>query len=483
MRPVIVRLAAPEFDDLRALLFRRYPDQEWATFARFGWRETPEALVLTLAALDPPGPGDLDEEVAHVAIAEPYSLRVALAAETHPLVVGIVHSHPQSYPPRPSPIDDDLDGYYGGYLGGFTRGRPYVSLIISEVEGELAISGRVFWRDEWLVVDRIVAERTPLLTWVGGRRPTREHLPRGRTARLAAAFGDEAGARLRRATVAVIGAGGTGSAAIEVLARAGVGRIIIVDPDHLDESNLERVHGSVPEHAKDRLPKAVIARDHVRAIDSSIEVRAYVGRLPQGEIIDTVVTADVALGCTDQQHSRLALSDLAVRYLVPSLDCGVVLEGEEGIVTGQIVQIVRFLAADPCAWCREMIVPQWLAQELMSEAERVQRRAAAAEARARGEDPNPYWRHQPQLNTVGYHTTVVGGMAAGYAIGWLTGRFEPPFTRLQMNLVAKFLDVTDVDQPPRPDCVCRRARGSADQGSADVLITPPSHWPAIREVQ
>src|SRR5437867_844778 len=102
---VTVRMASPEFELLRSLVFRRYPKEEWATLARFGWLETSRGLVLTLAALEAQQPGDVDESVAHVAIAEPYTLRTALAAEKHPLAVGVIHSHPRDYVPRPSSID------------------------------------------------------------------------------------------------------------------------------------------------------------------------------------------------------------------------------------------------------------------------------------------------------------------------------------------------------------------------------------------
>lgn len=479
---VIVRLAPPEFDQLRALAFRRYPHHEWGTFARFGWRDTPDGLILTLAGLDSPTPGDLDEDVGNISIAERYTLRAALAAETHPLAVGVIHSHPRNCVPCPSLIDDDMDTYYADYFSGFAPGRPYVSLILSEMNGELAISGRVFWEKNWLLADRFVAERSPLSTWVAGARSDHQESRHERTARLRAAFGDQAAARLRRSSVAVIGAGGTGSAAIEVLARAGVGRLIIVDPDHLEESNLERVHGSRPEHAIERTPKVSLARDHVRSIDPTVEVSPYIGSLPQREIIDAIVTADVALGCTDQQHSRLALSDLTFRYLVPSIDCGVMLEGANGAVTGQIAQFVRFLAADSCALCRGMVVSQRLAQELMSEAERTQRRAAAAVAHARGDEAGAYWHDEPQLNTVGYLTTMTGALVAGYAIGWITGRFDPPFSRLQMNLVQQFFDVTNAEELPRSDCVCRRVRGWADQAAIDALITAPTHWSPVRRV-
>lgn len=480
--PVIVRMASPEFEELGKLVFRRYPDSEWASFARFGWRLTPKTLIITLAALDVPQPGDLDNLVGHVKIAEPYSLRVALAAESHPLAVGIIHSHPRGCRPQPSWVDNDMDGYYSEFFEDFAPRRPYITLIFSKIEGELVLSGRVRWGGEWLQVSRFAVERTPVLTWIGGNVPIKGDHPRERTARLNAAFGDEAALRLRRSIAAVIGAGGTGSAAIEALARAGVGKIIVVDPDSIDESNLERVHGSIPEHAARKEFKVALARQHILSIDPSCHVDAYVGALPQKEVLDAVVGADIALGCTDQQHSRLALSDIACRYLVPSIDCGVMLEGQEGTITGQILQLIRFLAADPCALCRGLILPERLARELMSPQERVQRQMAAAEARERGDDPHPYWHDDVQLNTVGYLTTIAGAMAAGYAIGWLTGRFDPPFNRLQMNLTERFFDVTDSQNERRSECICSRVRGWADQAVADALITAPSHWRPARAI-
>jgi len=477
----IVRLAAPEWDQLREIVLSRYPNLEWASFARFGWRMTPEGLLVTLAALDPPDFGDLDYRVGNVAIQEPYSLRIALAAERHPLGVGVVHSHPRDCPPTPSRVDDDMDCYYATYFRDFAPRRPYVSLIVSILNGDIVVSGRVFWNGEWEPVARVLVSGGAECTWHPGEKA--EQQGRARTERLSIAFGTEAEMRLRRATVAVIGAGGTGSAAIEALARAGVGRLILVDPDAIEQSNLERVHGSIPQDAERRRKKVSVGARHVRAIDPTIAVEALVGALPQEEIVHRVVMADVVLGCTDQQHSRLALSDLALRYLVPVLDSGVMLEGSNGRVTGQILQLVRFLPADACALCRGLTDPQRVAQELMPETERRQRRAAGMAAAQRGEVGNAYWRDLPQINTVGYQTTVAGAMQAGYAIGWIAGRFVPPFSRLQMNLVAPYLDITDVDQPPRDNCACRCFRGWADQARADALITAPMHWRKPRAVE
>ena len=126
-----------------------------------------------------------------------------------------------------------------------------------------------------------------------------------------------------------------------------------------------------------------------------------------------------------------------------------------------------------------MIDPRRVAQELMSREERAQRAEAAAEAKIRGDDPDPYWQRERQINTVGYLTTAVGAMLAGYAIGWLTRRFDPPFERLQMNFVSPFLDVTDLPQKQRTECACTKFRGWADQASAEALISTPSHWPPV----
>lgn len=482
-REVLCRTSGATTAELLTLLFSRYPNREWATFARFGWRESDDRLLITLASLDKPSGEDLDSNVGHVAFQEPYSLRIALAAEQHRLGVGVVHSHPRGSRPAPSSIDDDMDGYYAEYFASFAPGRPYVSLIVSDIDGEVVLSGRIFFKNEWVTVSRVTVDGSgPLLqAWPNGNRPPAVAWKRERVARLAAAFGDEAAERLRRASVAVVGAGGTGSAAIEALARAGVGRLILVDPETLSLSNLERVHGSTPTDAQLGVPKVKIAADHVRSINPDCQVEAYVGALPQSEIVSAVVSADVALGCTDQQHSRLALSDLAIRYLLPTLDSGVALEGLNGRLTGQILQLVRFAPDDPCVVCQKMMDPVRVSQELMPPDERRRRRESAQKAEDAGENGSAYWRDDPQLNTVGYLTTTAGAMTAGYAIGWLTRRFEPPFQRLQMNLSAKFLDVTNSIAEFDPECSCQRVRGWADQGALEAYVTPPNHWsPAVR---
>ena len=480
----IVRMANPVAGQMFDHVFTRYPGEEWATFARFGWRDTPDGLVVTLAALDLPGPGELDPRVGHVAFQEPYTLRVALSAAEHPFALGVIHSHPDGFRTYASSVDDEMDSYYSGYFADFAPGRPYISLIFARRHGSVRGTGRMFWRGRWHQVRRFLTDHPRVdvdgVTSIELAQSRAQRI--GRVQRLASAFGEEAADRLHEACVGVVGAGGTGSPAIEVLARAGVGKIISVDHDRFTGSNLERVHGSEDRDVDSEPAKVAIAKRHVTSINPNCTVVALRGRLPQPAIVDALVHADVVLGCTDQQHGRLALSDLVTRYLVPAFDVGVSLEGADGKVTGQVIQLVRFMPEDACALCRRMISSFRVSQELMSEGERRQRRDAAREARQRGENPNAYWHEEAQLNTVGYLTTAAGALAAGFVVGMVTGRFAAGFRRLQMNLSAEWFDVTDVDHSPRPECVCRSAMGSADQGAADAMITAPTHWPAVESV-
>jgi molybdopterin/thiamine biosynthesis adenylyltransferase len=479
---VLLRMAAPDLNIL--LEAATSPDRkvaEWGCLARFGWREMPDRLLLTLASLDPPQHWEMTATYKSVSLHAPYMRRCALAAETHGLAVGVIHIHPPGVAPAPSADDDELARYLAEYFKDFTLGRPFASLILSAMEGEIAVSGQVLHADRWLDIDRVAAERRPdVVAWMQGRKPPPSPIPPARVARLTSAFGREAFQRLQRSTVALIGAGGTGSAAIPILARAGVGRLIIVDGDHVSESNLERLHGSRPSDAANWAAKVAVAKRSVAEYAPDVSVEAIIGRLPQKEVLDAVLSADVIMGCTDQHSSRLTVADVAARYLIPAIDCGGLIEGNDGVVTGQLVQIVRFLADDPCPRCRGMISETRLQQEMLPTSERAQPAEQAAMAVAQGERADPILTAVPQIDTVGYITTTSGTIAAGFVIGWLTGRFFPRFERLQLDLVMDSLGAVDRPQLRRAGCSCGMVRGHADQAKEYAPIAPPPHWPPVK---
>ena len=133
--------------------------------------------------------------------------------------------------------------------------------------------------------------------------------------------------------------------------------------------------------------------------------------------------AFTAQGATDSIHGRVALSDIAKHFLLPSIDIGLQTEGRDMRISNQTADFTVYNPESPCAFCYGLIDTTEMATEFMSEEERTTRLAAAQDAAVRGDDPDHYWRGIRQSQTVGYLTTMVGSLAAGNIEGWLTGAF------------------------------------------------------------
>jgi len=91
---------------------------------------------------------------------------------------------------------------------------------------------------------------------------------------LFAPIGSEGQERIRRSKVAVVGCGAIGSATCTLLARAGVGTLVIIDRDYVEASNLQRQILFEEEDAYQSLPKAQAAARKLAKINSEVEVQA-----------------------------------------------------------------------------------------------------------------------------------------------------------------------------------------------------------------
>lgn len=133
-------------------------------------------------------------------------------------------------------------------------------------------------------------------------------------------FGKAGQDRLRAANVAVIGAGGTGSAVIPQLALLGVGSIVVVDHDDIEESNRNR---HLCARHTDPIPgttKVAVARRMVGEYDSSIKVECVYASVLSEEGFAAVKSADYVLGCVDLEGVRLVLTELCAAYDKPYID-------------------------------------------------------------------------------------------------------------------------------------------------------------------
>ena len=122
---------------------------------------------------------------------------------------------------------------------------------------------------------------------------------------------------LLRSHAVIAGCGALGSFHAAALARAGVGRLTIVDRDYVEPSNLHRQWLFEEADAAEACPKAVAAARRLRSINSSIDVRGVVADLTAENADELLSGADVILDGTDNFETRYLINDFAVSRAVP----------------------------------------------------------------------------------------------------------------------------------------------------------------------
>jgi molybdopterin-synthase adenylyltransferase len=123
----------------------------------------------------------------------------------------------------------------------------------------------------------------------------------------------EAGQKaLAGSSVAVVGCGALGSVQAEILARAGVGCLRIIDRDYVEESNLQRQFLFGEADAGEALPKAVAAQRRIAQVNSGIHVEAETADLTPANIEDLLENVDLIVDGTDNFETRYLINDWAV---------------------------------------------------------------------------------------------------------------------------------------------------------------------------
>ena len=131
-------------------------------------------------------------------------------------------------------------------------------------------------------------------------------------------IGEEGQERLLGASAVLVGCGAIGAAAANLLVRAGLGRLRIIDRDFVEPSNLQRQTLFDESDARDALPKAVAAERKLRAINSSVTVEGIVSDVGPQNAADLLSSHfDIILDGTDNFETRFLLNDLAVKLGKP----------------------------------------------------------------------------------------------------------------------------------------------------------------------
>jgi hypothetical protein len=248
----------------------------------------------------------------------------ALIAEAYGRGMAIVkvHSHGVDYR-RFSATDDASDSaLFASMVSLLDDSLPHASLIMLP-DGELF--GRVLGEDGKIVAPlaSVMAVGDDIRIW------TERRLSQGSFAlRHAQAFGSGTTDLLRSMSVAVVGCSGTGSFVAEQLARLGVGRLVLVDPDIAEEKNLNRIVNSGKEDVYLARPKVHVLASAIARMGLNQEVMALQQTLLTPEAVKAVAECDVAFGCMDGVEGRHVLNRIAAFYLLPYFDVGVRLDAD-----------------------------------------------------------------------------------------------------------------------------------------------------------
>lgn len=161
-------------------------------------------------------------------------------------------------------------------------------------------------------------------------------------------LGREGQQRLLQSHVAIIGCGALGSAAAELLVRAGVGTIHLADRDYVEMSNLHRQQLFTEADAEQMNPKVVAAYDRLKAIRSDIELMTYAEHVDAMLMEQLAAQCDLIIDATDNFETRLLINDAVYRQGVPWI---------YGTCVGSTGSVYPFLPDDREAPCFRCLLP------------------------------------------------------------------------------------------------------------------------------
>ena len=131
------------------------------------------------------------------------------------------------------------------------------------------------------------------------------------------AIGEAGQARIAKATVAIVGCGALGSFQAEALARAGVGRLRLIDRDYVDYTNLQRQWLYDETDARNESPKAIAAARRLHQINRHVLTEPLVTDLSPSNAEELIAHSDLILDGADNLETRYLLNDLSVKLNIP----------------------------------------------------------------------------------------------------------------------------------------------------------------------
>lgn len=173
-------------------------------------------------------------------------------------------------------------------------------------------------------------------------------------------LGARSTATFSKTRVTVIGLGGGGSHIIQQLAHLGIGDFLIIDPDRVEFSNLNRLVGATYRDAESKTSKVAVGERLIKAVNPKAVVDVQAKKWQQCH--ELMRGTHVIFGCVDSYSDRDQIERLARRFLIPYIDIGMDVHKlpSEFAISGQVI---LSMPGGPCMRCMGFLKEDLLAQE------------------------------------------------------------------------------------------------------------------------
>lgn len=171
--------------------------------------------------------------------------------------------------------------------------------------------------------------------------------------------------KLGRATIGVIGLGGGGSMVVQQAARAGFGKLVLVDHDLVEEKNRSRTVGT--RSIDVGKPKAMAMKRLASEASKAVRVETCTDRFPSQASIELLKTCDLIVSCVDTFSARSEVAKFSLRHLIPVIDVGIGTHTNDSKAGRRIDALAGhmhvYLPGDPCMWCTGLLTAEKIKEE------------------------------------------------------------------------------------------------------------------------
>ncbi len=396
----------------------------------------------------------ISSSATHVTWATDSFVGLTARCERERLALFIAHNHVSGMDWF-SGVDDDNERRLFPYaLDKMGEGAVVGSLLL---RCDRSLTGRV-WLDEPMRSDRLASVTTVGEAWKFEFAESNLANPRAILHRQELALGPAFCNMAGSLRISVVGCGATGSATAMLLARLGVGHLLLVDGDIVDVTNLNRLYGATQSDADAGRKKSEVIANAIASLGLGCQVRSMDMFVESEAVRNELKACDIIFACTDDRLGRGVLNRFAYFYLTPVIDVGLAMcRSEQGHGFAHIDGRVTVLhPGTPCLLCRDVINAEGMHADATRRADPLVYERLKAEGYIIGAGvPNP---------AVVTFTTQTAAMGVDEMIQRLT-HFRGPRASSQRN--RHFLEPEDSTGGPPSRNGCRVCKNPAVWGRGD----------------